>query len=35
MLNYLLRSVCIAFFKYGYNMALDDDDEEFDCLFFD
>lgn len=35
MLNYLLRSVCIAFFKHGYNMALDDDDEEFDCLFFD
>ena len=35
MLNYLLRSVCIAFFKHGYNMALDDDDEKFDCLFFD
>ena len=35
MLNYLQRSVCIAFFKHGYNMALDDDDEEFDCLFFD
>ena len=35
MLNYLLRSVCIAFFKHGYNMALDDSGEEFDCLLFD
>lgn len=29
MLNYLLRSICIAFFKHGYNMALDADWNEF------